>query len=304
MPAEARSQVVTSSQLLFNFTFSRKNLNILSVLNNKILVGFAGDITHLLVITESLDRSFIQINEDERPLDAIWTPHGNIACATINNADLSVKVVVMSESGKVIVTHNEMKNAGHFSVSNDEKIYFADSLTGVYMSTDDGINWSIILKPPAEYSILQAIKVTSHNTDDYWLLSQEIGFEGQAFLHIVNRTHTDGVSERNLIQFAEGKIRSESNVTWKNINVATTDGTKIELLNSMLVSDGNMNIFLNEFENQTIHVLLANGQYHCQLLSTLDTDEQMKRIALNRKRQLLYVGQTNGIVKVYKLKYR
>ena len=271
--------------------------------DDKLLVGIVGGITHLLVITGSLDRSVIQVNKDELPLDAIWTPHGNIACVTMNNADFSVKVVVMSESGKVIVTHNEMKKAGHFSVSNDEIIYFADSLTGVYMSNDDGINWSIILKPPAEYSILQAIKVTTDHINDYWLLSQEIGYPDQTFLHIVNRRHIDGVIERDLIVPTEDRTRSRSNVTWKYINVATTDGTKIELTDSMLLFDGNMNIFLNEFEYQNVHVFLANGQYHCQLLSSLDIDKEAMTIALHRKRQLLYVGQRNGVVKVYKLKY-
>ena len=98
--------------------------------------------------------------------DATWTPRGNIVYTTCP----SNKVVVMSESGKVITTHTQMTLPQYLSVSSDNIIYLADSETGVYQSTDDGISWSLVFKSTDEWHCWQVIKVTTNHCDDFWTL--------------------------------------------------------------------------------------------------------------------------------------
>ena len=177
--------------------------------------------------------------------DATWTPRGNI----VYRIRYSNKVVVMSESGKVITTHTQMKRPQFLSVSSDDIINLADWETGVYQSTDDGVSWSLVFKSTDGWHCKQVIKVTTDRSDDFWTLERR---DDNYHLRVysVDSRHSDG------------------NVTWRDINVPTTDGNHINLSYSSLSYDGNMNIFLNEWDNKAVHVLSMNGQYHCQLLSS------------------------------------
>ena len=67
--------------------------------------------------------------------------------------------------------------------------------------------------------------------------------------------------------------------------------------------DENMNIFLYDTSIYAVHVFLVNSQYLCQLLSLFDIKNEPNRIAINKERRLLYVGQQTGLVQMYKLKY-
>ena len=300
---KTRSQFVALSHLLYNFTVNHKeggSLSIMSVFNDKLLVGFT-HITQLLVIKENLYCSFIQINNSKSPADAIWTPRGNIAY-TMWHEDDETEVVVMSECGKIIVVHTKITYAERFSVSYDEIIYLT-GLKGVYESKDDGISWKIILKSTGEVSILQAIKVTTDHTDEYWILSANNDSDRQKLLYAVNVRHSDNEIVTDHIASAKDKRRFKNKEIWRNINITTINGSQIELSNSMLVFDGNMNIFLSDVQNKAVHVFLVNGQYLCQLLSSLDIEKAPSKIYLNRKHQLLYLGQENGVVKVYKMMY-
>ena len=97
--------------------------------------------------------------------------------------------------------------------------------------------------------------------------------------------------------------RSDGNVTWKDIKVATADGKQIKLNNIRLSYDGNMNIFLINCDNQAVHVFSVSGQYHCQLLSSHHIKNKPWRLAVDKERQLLYVGQDKSVVGVFELKY-
>ena len=135
----SRSQSVTSSQLLLNFAVKGVHVTILSVLNDKLLVS-CFTIPHLFLVSgdnlsqlfiygrEGRHLSIITINDNDTLEDATWTPRGNIVYTTCYPSN---KVVVMSESGKVITTHTQMTSPLRLSVSNDNIIYLANSNTGV-----------------------------------------------------------------------------------------------------------------------------------------------------------------------------
>ena len=277
---------MTSSQLLTNFTVKKLKgfgVNILSAFNDKLLVSCGGlfGLSQLFIYSlEGRHLSTITINDNDKLFDAKWTPHGEIVYTTLD----SNKVVVMSESGKVIATYTRMTEPRDLSVSSDNIIYLADSETGgVYQSTDDGVSWSLVFKSTDGCHCEQVITVTTDHSDDFWTLGNS-----------VNKNY-------HLRVYSVDRRRSDDNVTWRDINVTTTDGKHINFSSSSLSYDGNMNIFLSDRANKAVHVLSVNGQYHCQLLSSLHIKNEPWRLAVDEERQLLYVGQWDGVVGVFKL---
>ena len=278
----SRSQSVTSSQLLQNFTADQLKgwyVNILSAFNDKLLVS-GYNLSQLFIYSrEGRHLSTITIND--KLFDAAWTPRGNIVYTTGNN-----KVVVMSESGKAITTRTQMISPRYLSVSSDNIIYLADSkTTGVYQSIDDGVSWSLVFKSTDGWHCLQVIKVTTEHSDDFWTLEYSDNKSWHLRVYSVDRRRSDG------------------NVTWRDINVITTDGKHIYLSQSSLSYNGNMNIFLSDFHNKAVHVLSVNGQYHCQLLSSHHIKNEPRRLVVDKERQLLYVGLVKSVVEVFKLTY-
>ena len=272
-----------SSQLLQNIAVDQLkdffSVTMLSVFNDKLLVSCFGLSQLFIYSREGRYLSTITTNNNDELKDATWTPRGNIVYTT----QVSNKVVVMSESGKVITTHTQMVDPRCLSVSSDNIIYLADYETGVYQSTDDGVSWSLVFKSTDGCYCEQVFKVTTGHSDDFWTLEYSNNINCHLRVYSVDRRRSDG------------------NVTWRDINVPTTDGKHINLSSSSLSHDGNMNIFLNDYNNKAVHVLSVNGQYHCQLLSSHHMENKPLKLAVDKERQLLYVGQEWGVVGVFKL---
>ena len=265
----------TVAQLMYS------DVDILSVFKNKVLVG-SSSFSHLFIYShDGHHLSNITINDNYKLQDAMWTPHGSIVYTTMFKHD----VVAMSESGKVIATYTQMTFPQLLSVSNDNIIYLADYRYTVYQSTDDGVSWSVVFKSTERWEYKQVIKVTTDHSDDFWTLS------------LGNSYH--------LRVYSLDRRRLNGKVTWKNVNVSTTDGEYIRLAPySALLYDGKMNIFLSDRFVQAVHVLSVTGQCHWQLLSSHQIKNRPYRLAIDKERQLLYVGQKWSVVKVFQLKYR
>ena len=248
----------------------------MSVFNDKLLVSSLGLSQLFFYSSEGRRRlSTITINDNDTLLDATWTPCGNVVYTTLN----SKKLVVMSECGKVIPTHTQMIQPRRLSnISDDGSIYLADMETGVHQSKVDGVSWNFVFKSTDGWLCWQVIKVTTEHNDDYWTL-ETIDKDKHLRVYSVDRRHCD------------------ANVTWRDINVST-----IVLTDSRLAYDGNMYIFLSDRYNKVVHVLSVNGQYHCQLLSSHHLKKRPIRLTVDKKHQLLYVGQWMG-VGVFKLTY-
>ena len=249
--------------------------------NDKLLVSCDFFSQLFIYSREGRHLSTITTNNNDKLYDATWTPRGNIVYTT----QLSNKVVMMSESGKVITTHTQMTEPRYLSVSYDNIIYLAVLKTGVYQSTDDGVSWSLVFKSTDEWHCWQVIKVTTDHSDDFWTLEKSNNDKYHLRVYSVDRRLSDG------------------NVTWRDIYVPTTDGKHINLRYSRLSYDGNMNIFLSDRDNKVVHVFSENGQYHCQLLSSHHIEKKPWRLAIDKERQLLYIGQSGGVVGVFELTY-
>ena len=279
---------MTSSQLSLSFTINQlgfDKVKTLSVFDDKLLVSFS-NLTQLFIYSrEGRHLSTIPTNIEDWLMDVTWTPRGNIVFTTC----ITREVVVMSESSKVINTHKQMKNPGLISVSDDSVIYLADWQTGVYQSSDDGASWGLVFNSTAGWHCWQVIKVSTDYSDDFWTLEAS---DNKNYHLRVYRRYTDGkMTWRDI------------DMTWRDIDVPITDGKHIDLSGSRLSYDGNMNIFLNESNNNAVHLLSMNGQYYCQLLSPHHLENKPYSLAVDNVRQLLYVGQEKGLVKVFKLTY-
>ena len=282
-----RSQVLlcqseTSPQPLLSFTVTQvesQYVDILSVFSDKLLVSRRNFLPVLFIYSREGNclTSFTTKGNDQL-LDAAWTPQGNIVYTTVSQKE----VVVISEPGKVIISHTQMKEPQLLSISKDNIIYLADFYTGVYQSTDGCFNWTLVFKPIDGWHCSQVIKVTRDHSDDFWTL----GSNADRW-----RLHVYSVDRR----------RSDGNVTWRDLSYLIKG--PFLFLDSSLLYDGNMNIFLSDYDNRAVHVLLVNGQYYCQLISSHHIKYAPHRLAVDKERQLLYVGQTTGIVEVFKLTY-
>ena len=278
---------MTSSQLLLSFTVDQLNcVQTLSVFNEKILVGSGYDDVFQLFIysREGLHLSTPVIKNRDKLNDATWTPRGNIVYTCTTEKYLNNKVVIMSESGNFNTTLTLNADLQTLSVSNDNTIYLTDQDNGVLQSIDDGVSWRPVFQPVDGYRCMKVLKATINQTDHFWSLGFTKDENFQIRVYSVDRR------------------RFNSNMTWSDINT-TTGGGKISLPNISLSYDGNMNIFISDHDNKSVHVFLVNGQYHSQLLSSLHIKNNPCKIAVDRNRQLLYVGEEHGVVEVFKLIY-
>ena len=207
-----------SSLLLLNFTVPQlvegwRSVNILSVFHDKLLVSSSYLLAFQLFIYSREGRHLSTItveNKNNNYLrDATWTPRGNIVYTTDTIRRESYEVVRMSESGKVINIHNQREVPWYLSVSNDGIIFLAAE-TSVYQSTDDGISWSRVFESTDGWHCLQVIKMTTDHSDDFWAWESRYSSK---HLHVysVDRRHSNG------------------NVSWKDIDVRSTNNKHIDL---------------------------------------------------------------------------
>ena len=289
-----RSEYVTSTQLLFNFTISQLKgysfLIILSVFNDKLLVGGNGLKQLLICNRGGRPISNITTIDNDRLVDAAWTPHGNIVYTTYE----ANKLVVMSKSGAIIIRHPQLGDPNFISVTSNT-IYIANYMKRtVYESKNDGISWQVVFE--VNNPCWQAMKVTiERQIEDYWVM------ENRWEPSFVNNNY---VTNNYIHVYNVKKSSSDGVISDKDIFITATDGTVIAVYeNCLLAYDGYMNIFFSDKNNKSIHVLSVNGQFHSELLSSDLLKNEIIRPAIDRKNQLMYVGLKEEMVGVFKLMY-
>ena len=269
---------MTKSQFLFNFNVTQLLyffcVNILSAFNDKLLIS-SFHISQLFIYSRDGHHiSTITIPYNDTLLDAAWTHHGNIVYTTYNNS----KVVVMSQVDKVIILYTQMKRPKNLCVLNNV-IYIADFFIGIYQSRNGGENRDLVFsKLPDQWFIYLAIKVTTYHSHDFWTLK------------------TITYNDYHLRVYSEIKEHPVSKLMWRELNFTENNGPAIILKYSSLLYDGNRSILLSEWKKKVVHVLSIN---HCTLLQSSNIKECPCRLAIDKDRQLLYVGQADRMVGVY-----
>ena len=160
---------IMSPKLLYNFSVDQlaghalyRGVSILSVFDKKLLIGHV-HFDQLFIFSQyGRYLSNISINKQDLLCDVTWTPSGNIMY-TVDNGN---KLVVLSESGTVIRTIDEIviEAPQLLSIFNGT-IYIATSF-GVYQSTDDGISWNLVCKANDRRQNFLAIKVNTGYNDE------------------------------------------------------------------------------------------------------------------------------------------
>ena len=273
-----QSKSVTSSQLLLNFTVDQLNgwwIGTLSIFKDKVLISRPGLSQMFIYSREGRHLLTVTTVDNDALHDACWTPRGNIVYVTDSNK----RVVVMSSNGDGISTPTNMTKPRSLSVSIDNIIYLCDWEAGVYQSINDGISWSLVFKSPDGWHWAEVIKVSTDPYDNFWIRGWQIGNDSY---RLGSYNMNGGFSE---------------------IITPTTDGIHIDLLYSSLAQDGHMNIFLSDYHNKAVHVFSVNGQYQRQLLSPDQLNSYPFRLAVDKERQLLYAGQWDSKVGIFKLLY-
>ena len=273
---------------MFNFTidqFEEKyqtNVDILSIFKDKLLVSYGTGRHPKLLIYSTEGHQLSTVANITYVFDAMWTPLGNIVYTLEEDGE----VRVISESGKI--NSYKIPRPRFLSVSNDNVIYLASWRPArVYQSADEGVSWNITFEiTDDERHFLQVIKLSTELNDDFWAVDEDDQQIYHLRMYSMKRSHL-------------GK-----NLTWRDIDVTTTDGKHIEVSHASLLSyDGNMNIFLVELKTKAIHVFSVNGQHQCQLPSSHHMTITPFKLAVDKERQLLYVGQNDGLVLVFTLTY-
>ena len=286
-----KKKYVTSSKMLYNFTVNqmeRGEINILSVFNDTLLVSCANKLAQLFIMShEGHLLSTVKIKKNML-LDATWTPHGNIMI--VYNSDNTSEVVLMSRSGEIIITHSNFTAPFYLSVSTDDVVYLAEWVIGVYQSEDGGVSWSLVFNSDVGWHCVQVFKVTNSRWDDLWTLEIESNFQTY-HLRTYNMHH--------------GRLNGANGIVTGRVSTATND-KNIYLPFSTLSYDGKTNIFLTDYYNCAVHVLSTNSRYYSELLyldGYGDEHCNVLRLSFDKDRQLLYVGQIQSALKVFKLSY-
>ena len=297
---------MTSSELLFTFAVDQlkgSRVTIVSVFSDKLLIGCY---LHNQLFIFNLDGhhlSTITSDDNDELRDATWTPRGYIVYTTW----ISKRVVSMSESGSVLATHTTMRAPQCLSVSDDGIIYLADFYEGVYRSADDGASWNLVFNSTDGWHCWHVIKVINDLSDDYWTLEQsdDKHYELRVYsFKSIGRRRSDRYATIRRDRpdcYIIRRDRSKRYITRKTVNLPTADDKHINLCYSNLSYDGNMNIFLSDWHSAAVHVLSANGQYKNELLSLDQIKFHPARLTVDGEHELLYVGQDDCVVSMFKL---
>ena len=282
-------------ELLGNITvknFTSCEYPILSVFEDKLLIGCAGCgicnniVDILLILSPNGDKlTSISAVDNTGPIqDAMWTPRGNIMYLGRNG--IRDIIVVLSVNAEVIAVYTQLKSTpGPFCLSNDGIIYVAEIEVGVHQSADDGVSWNVGFNPVDGWYCAYFLKVVLDNYEYFWTYEHLDDMRGRYRMYTVNRKQPD------------------SNVIFKDINITTIEGKQTCIGgNCRLSFDGNMNILLSD-NNKTVFAWSLNGEHHFQLLPPDLMNDKPYILAVNKDRQLLYAGESYGIIKVFQLKY-
>ena len=210
---------------------------------------------------------------------ATWTPSGYIVFTSYINT----KVVTVTEFCTVVYS-TYMPFPQYLSVSSDNVIYLADRNKGIYQSTDDGMTWSLVFKSNDKWTILQVHKVTMSKTDYFW--TWQLG-----------QSHTP-----RLCVYSSTYPIIANNATCQSIKILKNN--YMTFYPSNLLFDENTNILYSDSIQNYLHLFLVSGLYQRQLLVLSKTKNEAWTFTMDKKRLLMYAGESDGVIEVFSLNYQ
>jgi hypothetical protein len=193
------------------------------------------------------------------------------------------KVFTLKSSGEVIA-QTKMTDPAYFgTISNDDSqsLSLADYSTGVYQSTDGGLTWQLVFRAPRPWATRQAIRVTAtRNTTTGDIITTATWWTIDVL----------GSNSSRLSLYDAGTLERR--------DVSLPSHITSIFQSRLAYDDKSQRIFMTDVVNNDVHQLSVDGSYIGRLLSGLNAPCS---IVVNTERALLYVGQSDATVGVYKL---
>jgi hypothetical protein len=209
---------------------------------------------------------------------AAFTSNGDdsIVCSLSNN-----NVATISKSGAIISTvHLPVPLC--VSVCSDGTIYVANCHAGVHQSTNGGKNFRRVFRSYVNGFVWQVIRVSSTpQADIFWALKV---FDDDSIRLVVCTVNKD---------------RCEDDVQGRDIALPS----HIDLCDAAMAFDSRRYlVYITDRHNKAVHALsVASEQYECQLLSPQHFNNARAPTCLVVNDDVMYVGQSENIVGVFKL---
>ena len=210
--------------------------------------------------------------------DAVYTTKGDIVYTSTDH-----RLVILSNQASAPIVRDDFTYPQYLSTSSDGTIYLADWKDGAYESTDGGFHWNHLFNIDDGYRCWQLIKVQTEQGNAFWSLELKGEIKRLRYCFL-NRT---------------GIKLDRRNLEWRDVDLRISHSKFIDLQNSRMAFDDDKRVFINDFNNNAVHVFLTNGQYERQLLSEKHGIKKPCRLAYDRRYQRLYVGQQRGEIKLY-----
>lgn len=246
-------------------------VSILSVLNDKLLVSSFSFQKMFIVNLEGEHLSTILTNTNDELLDATWTGSGTIVYTTFKIS----KVVLMSDAGKVLTSHNDLGKPSHLSIGNDDIIYLTDYDSGVYQSRDDGNSWKHLFKSTKGWRCRHAIKVSIGHIDNFWTLE-------------------DDDSKNHMRVYSFDRRHSVPNITYRDISFPSTEDKPINVPLSKLAYD-KKRIYLSDMDNKAVYMFSSDGARHSRILSSDQLLDKPLSMKVDKTGKFLFIGQLGGL---------
>ena len=243
-----------------------------------------------LYIYSSQGRYISTINLHEKINDATWTSYGNILYSASGGVD---KIAMISKAGSLI-TQSKVNSPELFSTSQNFTIYVGSRSKNVFASNNDGFDWNNVNSLSQLPSNISTKQLPYRNQVVATTMYDKVYF----WIHCV--MYCEDSATLQLYSKHGNKI---GHATRKNFNVTLAKETRGTFYRR-LTSDGGMNVFLSDPYNKAVHAFSADGQHHSYLLSASDFyGMQPSSLTLDRKKSILYVGQSQGSVRAFNLLY-
>lgn len=222
--------------------------------------------------------------------DVTWTPSGLIAYTTYSAITV---ILVTPNASSVVVSSRKFDEVYHLTTAT-ASMYLVDYKTGLYQSFDDGLTWyASRISLDSGWKTLHIAKVPRYigrgdccnDTDNKLLWSIEQAKQGQETVH---RLSIYALNSSNVADF--------------RCDVTLPTGVKVNPSAVSLTYAGGCNIWLTDRLSKAVHLLKINGTYKQQLLSADNfPDTEPYIAAIDVTNNLLYVGQTKGMIGVFEI---
>jgi hypothetical protein len=227
------------------------------------------------------------------------------------------------------------------SVDKHNNIFVPISVRGIYKSTDEGHQWTLVLKSPDKVDYLLAVNVGDKPTDDHsdrdvlWIVEKETSvsypykYSYRLREHTIEKIHSQLVVSEDTIRDPEYRTHScvnididlenpedednvnesqvlDDKIAWNSFNWNSSESSSKPkdtktIKPSSLAFDDENFVYVSDSDANAVYAFNIRDKSRSKVLSADDGIEQPCKLAIDAQHQLLYVGGNSGKVWVFSL---